>query len=145
MDKRALSLRIAAAERGGDEQRAGHVGSRDPEDHRLQVPGAEQVAREHSRQVEAIEVAGLGTIVRDRAADQHLREEEQAGDHHELHRGGLGRRDLRRRTLAGGCGRRRASVPAEVVELAEGEQHDRDAAEQEHQADGAPQQRAPVW
>ena len=101
MDERALSLRVATAERRGNEQRAGHVGGRDPEDHRLQVPRAQQVAREHSRQVEAVEVARLGPIVRERAADQDLGEEEQAGDHHELERGGLRRRDLRRTNVAG--------------------------------------------
>ena len=33
-------------------------------------------------------------------------------------------------------------MPAEIIKLPESEQHDRDAAEQEHQADGAPHQRA---
>ena len=72
MDERALALRIAAAESRGDEQRAGHIGSRNPEDHRLQVPGAQQIARKHRRQVDAVEVAGLGAVVRDAAADQVL-------------------------------------------------------------------------
>ena len=56
------------------------------------MPDAQQVARNSRRQVDAVEAAGLGAVVRDPAADQRLHEEQQRGDHHEFQRGAPARR-----------------------------------------------------
>ena len=70
MDGTALPGRLVAAQHAGDEQRAADIGRRDPEDGELQMPGAQQIARQERRQIDAEEVAGLGAVMRDAAADQ---------------------------------------------------------------------------
>ena len=94
-NQRGSSLRSDAAE----EQRRGHVGGRDPEDRRLQMPGAHQVAREDPLQLEAVEAAGIGAVVRHRAADQRLHQEQQRHDHEELHQRALARAGLTRHEM----------------------------------------------
>ena len=126
MDGAALPGRLAAAQHAGDEQRTADIGGRDPQDGELQMPGAQQVARQERGQIDAVEVAGLGAVMRDAAADERLAEEQQGGDGHEFERGSLGFASSRRRPPASAVRRmrRRRAVPAEIGELAEGEQHD---------------------
>ena len=98
------------------------------------MPGAQQVAGQELRQIDAVEAAGIGAVMGDAAADERLPEEQKRGDRHEFERRALrvayvGMRQRARHAVA--------AVPAEIVELAEGEQHDRRAAEQEDEADRA--------
>ena len=132
--------RLVGAQRAAEEQRGGDIGGGDPEDRRLQMPGAQQVAREDAFQLEAVEAARIGAVMRDRAADQRLHQEQQRHHDEELHQRalaatGLPRDHLRMHVMA-------ARDPAQIVELAERQQHRGDAAEQHHQAQRAPQQRA---
>ena len=61
-----LALGFAAQHRS-EEEAASHVSGRDPEDRQLQMPGAQDVARQQARQVEAVEGARLDAVMRDRA------------------------------------------------------------------------------
>ena len=70
MDGGALPGRLVAAQHAGDEQRAADIGRRDPEDGELQMPGAEQIARQERGQIDAEEVAGLGAVMRDATAER---------------------------------------------------------------------------
>jgi len=58
--------------------------------------------------------------MRDTAADQRLAEEQEGGDGHEFESRAL---RVAYRQNRGACGHRRAAVPAEIVELSEGEKH----------------------
>ena len=92
------------------------------------MPAAQQVARQPCGQVEAVKVPRLRSIVRDGAADQGLGEKQQGRHQHELERCRLGRRDSS--SVRGGLGNISVTaMPAEVIEFAEGEQHDPDAAQ----------------
>ncbi len=98
MNGKALPGRLVAAQHAGDEQRAADIGGRNPEDSELQMPGAQQIARQERRQIEAEEIAGLGTVMCDASADEDLSEEEQRGDGHEFERGSLRLRRLEDRS-----------------------------------------------
>src|SRR6516165_4181719 len=76
--------------------------------------------------------------MRDPAAYQSLPEEQKRGDGHEFQR-----RTLRvaYRHGRGACGYCRAAVPAEIVELAEGEKHGRSPTEQEDETKRAVDER----
>jgi hypothetical protein len=118
----ALPGGLATAEHARDEQGAADISGGDPQDRKLQMPSAQQVAGQQLGQIDAIEAPGIGSVMRDTTADQRLTEEQQGSDRHEFES-----RTLRvaHRQSRSACGYRRAAVPAEVVELAEGEKHGR--------------------
>src|SRR5690606_21903350 len=84
VDPAGLVARLLDADDAAEKEGRRDIGRGDPEDRRLQVPGAQQVAREYLRQVEAVEIARLGPVVRQRAADQGLAEEQHRDDDEEL-------------------------------------------------------------
>jgi len=79
-----LPGRLVAAQHAGHEQRTTDIGGCDPQDGELDMPDAQQVARQECGKVQAEEVAGLGPVMGDAAADESLGEEQQGGDGHEL-------------------------------------------------------------
>ena len=106
-DARSLPARFCAADERRQQEPAGDPRRGDPEDRQLQVPRARQVVREHARQVDAVEPAGLDPVVREHAAEERLRQEEDRDD-------ARGTRPSRvdSRSIATPSGRCRASAPA---------------------------------
>src|SRR5215469_14067451 len=102
------------------------------------MPGAQQVARQEPGQIDAVEVARIGAVMRDTAADQSLPEEQKGSDAHEFQGRTL---SVAYRQARSACGYRRAAVPAEIVELSKGEKHGRRPAEQEDETERAVDQR----
>src|SRR5262245_12083646 len=98
------------------------------------MPGAQQVAGQESGEVDAIEAAGIGAVMRDTTANQRLAEEQQGGDCHEFQGRAL---RVAYRQNRSACGHRFAAVPAEIVELSEGKKHGRRAPEEEYKAERA--------
>ena len=103
------------------------------------MPGAHQVAGEDALQIEAVKAARIGAVMGHRAAYQRLRQQQQRHDHKELHQrvlapAGLSRQQVRVHMVA-------ARDPAQVIEFPECQQHRRNAGQQHHQAQRAPQQR----
>ncbi len=110
-----LPLGFAAGDDRGEEDAGGEERRRGPQQRQLHVPGPRQVERQDLGQVEAEEVAQLGAIVLDGAAQQRLAEEEHGDDEEEP-----GRRLLRRgdRHLARLTERQRrgfGGVPADLA------------------------------
>src|SRR5262249_44858401 len=64
----ALTAWLVAADQRREEQATRDPGGGDPEDRQLQVPRAQEVVREPSRQVETVEPARLDAVVRQRPA-----------------------------------------------------------------------------
>src|SRR6516225_9324771 len=133
-----LSGGLAPAEHAGDKQGTPDISGSDPQDRELQMPGAQQVAGQEPGQIDAVEAPRIGSVMRDTAADQRLAEEQQGGDSHEF-QGRTLRVAYRQNRSA--CGHRFAAVPAEIVELSEGEKHGRGPAEQEYEAERAVDER----
>ena len=119
---------LVAAQGAAEEQRRSYIGGRDPEDRHLQMPGAHQIARKNALQIEAIKAARIGTIMSNCAAHQRLRQQQQRHDHEEFHQrvlapAGLPRQQVRVEVMA-------ARDPAQVIELAKGQQYRRNAGQQ---------------
>src|SRR5215469_10573857 len=125
---------LAAAEHASDKQCSADIGGGDPKDRELQMPGAQKVAGQEACQIDAIEAPRIGTVMRDTTADQRLAEEQQGGDGHEF-QGRTLRVAYRQNRSA--CRNRFAAVPAEIVELSEGEKHCCRPAEQEDETERA--------
>jgi hypothetical protein len=70
----ALARWFAATKGPRDEKRTGDIGSGDPEDRKLKMPGANRLWQICADRCRA--AAGIGAIMRCRAADQRLTEEE---------------------------------------------------------------------
>ncbi|CAM5233151.1 hypothetical protein RLIN73S_04182 [Rhodanobacter lindaniclasticus] len=104
------------------------------------MPGAHQVAGENVLQLETVEAARIGAIVRGRSTHQGLEQEQQRHHHEELHQRALARAGLAGHD--GGLQAVPARDPAEIVELAEHQQYRRDAGQQHQQAQRAPQEGA---
>ena len=134
VDAQSLPGGFGSAEHARHVKRAADIGRRDPENRQLQMPGSQQVAGQVCGKVDAVEIARLGPVVRHGAADQRLSDEEQCGNRHEFERCQL---SGRRRQGRSGRHNRIRPMPAQIVELAECQQHNRRPAEQEDQADGA--------
>src|SRR5215831_3521151 len=126
VNRAALPGRLPAAEQSRDKQGTADISGGDPQDRELQMPSAQQVARQESCQIDAIETAGIGSVMRDATADQRLAEEQKSGDRHEFQGRAL---CVAYRQNRGACGHRFAAVPAEIIELSEGEKHGRGPAE----------------
>ena len=135
MDAQPLAGRAFAAQQFGDEQRAGDVRCRDPENRRLQMPCAQQIAGEPCREIEAVEVTRLGAVMRYARAEEGLRQKQHRGDGHVFERRFL------RAAQHPFFHRRRFAVPAQIVELAERQQDEGYPAQKEDEADARPQQR----
>src|SRR5262249_1452309 len=84
------------------------------------------------RQIDAVETAGIGAVMRDPTAYQGLPKEQKSGDGHEFQGRAL---RIAYRQNCGACGYRRAPVPAEIIEPAEGEKHGCRPPEQEDEAE----------
>ena len=80
VDAHGVAARFGLTEGGGQQQAAGHIAGGDPEQGQLQVPGAQDVAGQVLGQVDAVEIAGIGPVVRQGAADHDLDQEEQRDD-----------------------------------------------------------------
>jgi hypothetical protein len=76
--------------------------------------------------------------MRDTTADQRLAEEQEGGDGHEFQGRAL---RVTYRQGRSACGYRRAAVPAEIVELSEGEKNGRCTTEQEDETERAVDER----
>ena len=63
------------------------------------MPGAHQVAGEDALELEAVEAARIGAVVRDRAADQRLHQKQQRHDDEELHQRALAGAGLARQQV----------------------------------------------
>ena len=93
------------------------IGGGDPEDRQLQMPGAQDVAREDRGDVDAVKAPRVGPVVGGGPAHQCLREEEERDDHEVLDRGPLARRWSRRGAAADGrappspCQPRKSNLP----------------------------------
>src|SRR5262245_31330361 len=65
----ALPGRLPAAEQARDKQGTADISGGYPQDRELQMPGAQQVARQESRQIDAIETARIGSVMCNTTAD----------------------------------------------------------------------------
>src|SRR5215469_11125440 len=139
MNGTALPGGLVPAEHAGDEQGTTDIGCGNPQNRELQMPGAQQVAGQELGEVDAIEAAGIGAVMRDTAADQSLTEEQKGGDGHKFQGRALRVADRQSRRA---CGYRPAAVPTEVIEFSEGEKHGRCPAEQEDETERAVEERA---
>ncbi len=90
-------------------------------------------------QIDAVEAARIGAVMRDTTADQRLTEEQEGGNAHEFQGRAL---RVAYRQSRSACGYRRAAVPAEIVEFSEGEKHGRCPAEQEDETERAVDERS---
>ena len=100
------------------------------------MPRAQNLARQNRREIESVETARVGAVMRRAAADQGLREEEQCDDGEVFDRRALARRrhsgeHLRMHMAA-------LPAPSKKVETPEREQHRSGRTEQRDQAERAP-------
>src|SRR5215208_352613 len=133
-----LSPRLAAGDHRGEEDPGCQKRGRHPEDRELHVPGANQVVRQHLRQVYAKEAREVRPVVLRGRPDERL-EQKQRGHHQkEPPAGPLGGRQ---RYVAGRAEREGgllASVPAEEVPPPEGREKETYTTEQRDQGQHTP-------
>ena len=91
MNTEGLPAGADAAEQFGDKQGACHIGGRDPEYRRLQMPCSQQVAGKYDCQVDAVERSWVRSIVRNAGSYQSLCQKQEHCDRHEFERRGLRR------------------------------------------------------
>ncbi len=137
--QRPLMPRLTARDHRRQEDAGGDERRRDPEQRKLDVPGAHEVVREPLREIDPEEVVDLRAVVLRRRADQRL-QQEQRGHHEEEPRARALRR--RERDVAGRPERQRrllAPVPAEPpAPAAERAEQQADAAQQRDQRQHGP-------
>ena len=75
-----LARRVAPAQGGRQKQRARHISRGNPEQGQLQMPGAQQIAGQPQRQVDAVKVARVGPVMRYSAAHEGLSQKKQSHD-----------------------------------------------------------------
>ena len=101
-----LPARLPPRDDRREEEPGGQEGRRGPEDRQLDVPGAHQVVRQPTGQVEPEEAGQVGAIVLTGGTDHRLDHEQQADDQEEVGAGPLRRRhrDVGRRPERDGVG-----------------------------------------
>ncbi|MPM33623.1 hypothetical protein SDC9_80200 [bioreactor metagenome] len=139
VDAEPLVLRLATADGRGDVQTGGEPGGGDPQDAELGVPGAGHCVRQDLVDRDAVERAALDAVVGADDADGDLRHEQgtddvEVLDRRALRRGGpVAEQRVALRHLVGGRGLLVIGVVIVVPD------HAGDAAEQQDEADDAPQ------
>src|SRR5574341_1885955 len=78
MNTSGLSPWLLSPNGSGEKQSTCDIGSGNPEDGELQVPGTEDITREVPRQIHPVEVPRIGSVVGGAPSHQHLPEKEQS-------------------------------------------------------------------
>ena len=137
VDPTGLPFWLAFAEGCREKKAAPHIAGGDPENGRLQMPGAEDIAGKKSGEVQPVKGSRIGPVMRRRASDEDLGEKEKDRHDEKFYGRPLAfrrpsRQELRMEVLS-------RSLPSEKIELAEDEKHGRGAGQQHHEAQGAPE------
>jgi hypothetical protein len=131
-----LASWLSLAESRCQEQSARYVGSGDPENGQLQVPGAGNLTWQDLRKVDPVKTSRIGSVVRDGSPDQYLTQKEQSHKYKVFEGCPLRFRGRPRNEL--GVNVSCPALPSEEIKSAKDKQRQGESSEQRNQTERAP-------